>query len=90
MLQLNFSPGSLNAIANHIKAPQPLISLLEQLDKDFAVLTLSRCYTIAQLDGTISPKEAQVLNVISEKFKIDLDEIRARINGDISPVFGQS
>jgi uncharacterized protein (DUF697 family) len=81
---LHLSPSSLKAIANHIKAPQPLISLLDQLDQDFAVLTLSRCYTIAQLDGTISPKEAQVLNIISERFKIDLDEIRATINGNIA------
>jgi len=51
---LNLSPTSLKAIAN-IKSPQPLDTLLNQLNRDFAVPLLAQCYRIAQLDGKTSP-----------------------------------
>lgn len=73
---LKLHPNSLHTIAENLKSPQPLISLLDQLNQDFAVLTLSRCYRIAQLDGTIAPEEAKVLEALAEKFGLDLDTIQ--------------
>jgi muramidase (phage lysozyme) len=77
---LQFEPASLDAIANHIKSPQPLGALLDQLNLDFAILTLSRAYAIAHLDGTISPEEAKVLDAIAEKFELDLESIKTTVN----------
>jgi len=57
---LNLSPTSLKAIANNIKSPQPLDTLLNQLNRDFAVPLLAQCYRIAQLDGKTSAVEAKV------------------------------
>jgi len=54
---LNLSPTSLKAIANNIKSPQPLDTLLNQLNRDFAV-PLAQCYRIAKLDGKTTPVEA--------------------------------
>ncbi|MBD2099281.1 hypothetical protein [Leptolyngbya sp. FACHB-261] len=73
---LQFSPTSLEAIEQHIRSPQPLDSLLNQLNKDFAVPLLARCYKIAQLNQTSSPDEDRVLNQIASKFDISLDSIR--------------
>lgn len=77
---LGLHPNSLQAIANHLQAPQPLGALLDQLNRDFAVLTLSRCNTIAQLDGQASAEETKVLEAISEKFDLDLNTLKARLS----------
>jgi len=69
---LNFSPTSLKAIANNIKSPQPLDTLLNQLNRDFAVPLLAQCYRIAQLDGKTSAVEARVMEAIATKFDIDM------------------
>jgi len=58
---LNLSPTSLKAIANNIKSPQPLDTLLNQLNRDFAVPLLALCYRIAKLDGKTTPVEARVI-----------------------------
>ncbi|MBD2077931.1 hypothetical protein H6F86_29405 [Phormidium sp. FACHB-592] len=77
---LGLHPNSLQAIANHLQAPQPLGALLDQLNRDFAVLTLSRCDTIAQLDDQVSAAETKVLTAISEKFDLDLNTLKARLS----------
>uniref|UniRef100_A0A832M1C4 EcsC family protein n=1 Tax=Oscillatoriales cyanobacterium SpSt-402 TaxID=2282168 RepID=A0A832M1C4_9CYAN len=77
---LGLHPTSLQAIADHLKAPQPLVSLLDQLNQDFAALTLSRCYAIAQLDGVVTSEEQSVLEVLSNKFEIDLETVKAKID----------
>ena len=69
---LNLSPTSLKAIANNIKSPQPLDTLLNQLNRDFAVPLLAQCYRIAQLDGKTTPVEARVMEAIATKFDIDM------------------
>lgn len=74
---LNLSPTSLKVIANNIKSPQPLDTLLNQLNRDFAVPLLAQCYRIAQLDGKITPVEARVIKAIATKFDIDLNSIEA-------------
>jgi len=73
---LELHSTSLHTIAENLKSPQPLSALLDQLNQDFAVLTLSRCYTIAQLDGEISAEETKVLESLGEKFGLDLDAIK--------------
>lgn len=70
-------PNSLEAISKHLASPQPLGALLDQLNRDFAVMTLSHCYTIAQLDQQINPEEMQVLEAISEKFDLNLETVKS-------------
>ena len=76
---LNLSPTSLKAIANNIKSPQPLDTLLNQLNRDFAVPLLAQCYRIAQLDGKTSAVEARVMEAIATKFDIELNSIHAAV-----------
>jgi len=60
----------LKAIANNIKSPQPLDTLLNQLNRDFAVPLLAQCYRIAKLDGKTTPVEARVIETITTKFDL--------------------
>lgn len=69
---LNFTSSSIEAIAKNIKSPQPLDTLLNQLNRDFAVPLLAQCHRIAQLDGKMTPQEQKVLNAISSKFDINV------------------
>lgn len=64
----NLSPDSLDEIAAHIKSPPPLAKLLEQLNSDFAFALLAQCEKIANLDGVITPQEAQVMAAIRNRF----------------------
>lgn len=64
----NLSPASLDEIAAHIKSPPPLAKLLEQLNSDFAFALLAQCEKIANLDGVITPQEAQVMAAIRNRF----------------------
>ena len=69
---LNFSPNSLEAIAQNIKSPQPLDTLLNQLNRDFAVPLLAQCYRIAQLNNKTTLEEARVIKAIGSKFNISV------------------
>ncbi|MBW4568339.1 MAG: EcsC family protein [Tolypothrix carrinoi HA7290-LM1] len=69
---LNFSPTSIDAIAQNIKSPQPLDTLLNQLNRDFAVPLLAQCYRIAQLNNKTTLEEARVIKAIGSKFNIDV------------------
>jgi uncharacterized protein (DUF697 family) len=69
---LNFSPTSIEAIAQNIKSPQPLDTLLNQLNRDFAVPLLAQCYRIAQLNNKTTLEEARVIKAIGSKFNIDV------------------
>jgi uncharacterized protein (DUF697 family) len=77
---LNLSPASLEAIAKNIKAPQPLDTLLNQLNSDFAVPLLAQCYRIAQREGVTTPGERKVMAAIASKFNMDLNSIQAAVN----------
>lgn len=74
---LNLSPNSLDAIAKNIKSPQPLDTLLVQLNRDFAVPLLAQCYRIVQQDNVKTPEEARVIDAIATKFNIDLNLIKS-------------
>lgn len=76
---LNLSPTSLEAIASNIKSPQPIDTLLLQLNRDFAVPLLAQCYRIANSDGDTTLLEAHVMEAIATKFDIDLNSIQATI-----------
>jgi uncharacterized protein (DUF697 family) len=82
--QLNFSPNSLQAIAANIKSPQPLDTLLNQLNTDFAIPLLAQCYRIAQADGVTKPEEAKVIEAIANKFNIDKNSIKANVDQAIA------
>jgi len=74
---LNLSPTSLEAIAANIKSPQPLDTLLDQLNRDFAVPLLAQCYRIVKADGVTTPEESRVIKAIADKFDIDLNSIKS-------------
>lgn len=81
---LNLSPTSKDAIASNIKSPQPLDTLLEQLNRDFALPLLAQCYRIAQIDGVTTSAEAKVMEAIATKFDIDLTSIAAAVQSEPS------
>ncbi len=69
---LNFSPASLDAIASNLQSPPPLETLLEQINSDFAVSLLAQCEKLAELDGIITPEEAKVIEMINQKFNLEI------------------
>ncbi len=77
---LNLSPVSLDAIAKNINSPQPLDTLLNQLNRDFAIPLLAQCYRIAQTEGVPTPAEKKVIDAIATKFNIDLNLITQDID----------
>jgi uncharacterized protein (DUF697 family) len=77
--QLNLSPSSLEAIAKNIDSPQPLDTLLEQLNRDFAISLLSQCCRIARTEGRRTPEEDQIIQAIANKFKLDLEQIESKL-----------
>lgn len=64
---LKLEPESLKAIVDHSKAPQPLGALLNQLNRDFALPLYAQCRRIAEGNGELSAREAEVLKAIAEK-----------------------
>ncbi|MBD6615117.1 hypothetical protein FNW02_04425 [Komarekiella sp. 'clone 1'] len=71
---LNLSSASLDAIAQNIKSPQPLDTLISQLNRDFAIPLLAQCKKIAQLDNQTTPVEQQVIDAIAAKFNLRNEE----------------
>ncbi|AFZ32815.1 hypothetical protein Glo7428_4372 [Gloeocapsa sp. PCC 7428] len=76
---LNFSESSLASIGNNIKSPQPLDTLLNQLNRDFAIPLLAQCYRIAQKDRIITPEAARIMEAIADKFDLDLNSIQSKV-----------
>ncbi|WP_193196377.1 EcsC family protein [Nostoc sp. MG11] len=76
---LNLSSTSLDVIAQNIKSPQPLDTLISQLNRDFAIPLLAQCYKIAQLDRQTRPAEKQIITAITNKFDIDLNTIKSTL-----------
>ncbi len=76
---LNLSPASLEAIAKNIQSPQPLDTLLNQLNRDFAIPLLAQCYRIAQSEGATTAAEKRVIDAIATKFNIDMNSITQEI-----------
>lgn len=77
--QLNLSPASLEAIAKNIDSPEPLDTLLEQLNRDFAIPLLSQCCRIVRLDGKKTPEEDRIIQAIANKFNLDLAQIESKL-----------
>jgi uncharacterized protein (DUF697 family) len=77
---LEISAASRDAIAEHLQSPQPLDTVLDQLNSDFAVPVLARCYRIAEADGQTTPEEQQVLEAIANRFGLDLNQVKANLS----------
>lgn len=77
---LNLSSTSLQTITENIKSPQPLDTLLNQLNRDFAVPLLAQCYRIAQLNGETSLQEQNIMEAIATKFNINLNSIKSTVD----------
>lgn len=82
---LQIQPDSLQAIAEHLQAPEPLGALVDQLDCDFAMPLLAQCRRIATQDGPLSSAEAEVLEAITEKCDRQLLAETAADPTDIEP-----
>jgi uncharacterized protein (DUF697 family) len=65
-----FSPVSLEAIAASAKSPPALEKLLNQINYDFAIPLLAQCQKIARQDGVVTPAEARVLAIVTNKLNI--------------------
>jgi uncharacterized protein (DUF697 family) len=65
--KLQLEPSSLNTIATNLQSPQPLETLLAQLNCDFAAPLLAQCRRIAESTGGISQQEADILRSIEQK-----------------------
>ena len=74
---LNLSSTSLEAIEQNIKSPQPLDTLLNQLNRDFAAPLLAQCYRIAKLDKRTTTIEEKIINAIKNKFNININSIES-------------
>lgn len=72
---LNLSPTSVDAIAKNINSPQPLDTLLNQLNRDFAIPLLAQCYRIAQTEGATTSAEKRVIEAIATKFNLEMNSI---------------
>ncbi len=70
---VNLSPASLKVIAENIKSPKPLDTLLNQLTRDFAIPLLAQCTKIAQLDNQTTPVEQEIISAIANKFDLDME-----------------
>lgn len=70
--KLQLEPSSLKTIETNLKSPQPLGSLLDQLNCDFAAPLLAQCRRIAETTDGISPQEAEVLTAIEQKCQASL------------------
>lgn len=81
LTQLNFTPESLEAIASHIKQPQPIDTLIAKLDRDYAIPLLARCSTLAKRNNTVTPEEQKILDTLSQKFNLNLQEISDSVTG---------
>ncbi|MBD2180692.1 hypothetical protein H6S82_09605 [Planktothrix sp. FACHB-1355] len=75
----NLSQTSLETIAANIQSPQPLDTLLAQLNRDYAIPLLAQCYRIAQADRVITPAKNELMQRIAEKFDLDLNGIREMV-----------
>lgn len=80
---LQLSPASLEAIAINLKTPKPLNELLDQLNRDYAVPLLGLCYRVSLIDGEHSPAETSVLEVIANKFGIQLESVKQMVAGNL-------
>lgn len=76
LFSLNLSPASMEVIAANIKSPPRLETLLNQINRDFAVPLLAQCQKIAQLDEVTTKEEAKVIETITKKFGITLDSLK--------------
>ena len=81
---INMSPASLKVIADDFKSPQPLSTLLSQLNRDFAIPLLAQCYRIVEADGVATPAETEVINAIAHKFDLDLNSIKLMVEKPVS------
>ncbi|KAB8335374.1 hypothetical protein SD80_003355 [Scytonema tolypothrichoides VB-61278] len=77
---LNLSSTSLKAISENIKSPLSLDTLLNQLNRDFAVPLLAQCYKIARVKGEMTPVAQHIIDTIAAKFDIDLKFVESTID----------
>lgn len=64
--RLNFSPVSLQVMADRRHSPPALETLLAEVNQDFAMPLLAQCRQIAEADGIVTEEESQVLDQITQ------------------------
>ena len=71
---MQLEPTSLKTIETNLHTPQPLETLLQQLDCDFAAPLFAQCQQLAQRDRIVSDKELKILDAIAKKCPPHLSE----------------
>jgi uncharacterized protein (DUF697 family) len=64
---MQLEPNSLKTIEANLQQPQPLETLLQQLDCDFAEPLFAQCQQLAQNDRSLSEQEREILEAIARK-----------------------
>lgn len=65
--RLNLNSASLNSMIAHPQNLPALEELVDRLNQDFAVSLIAQCEKVAQMDGSITPEEASIINLIQTK-----------------------
>lgn len=61
------TPEAIEAVASHLEKPEPLDSLIEQLDPNLALPLLARCNSIAHSNGELNEQESRIINALAQK-----------------------
>ena len=64
----NLRPESINAIAKYMDSPLRLEMLLKDIKPEYALSLFAQCQKFAMLDGIMTSEEAQVIEMIHQKF----------------------
>ena len=64
----NFRPESINAIAEYMDSSLWLEMLLKDIKPEYALSLFAQWQKFAMLDGIMTPEEAQVIEMIHQKF----------------------
>ena len=64
----NLRPESINAIAEYMDSPLRLEMLLKDIKPEYALSLFAQCQKFAVLDAIMTPEEAQIIEMIHQKF----------------------
>ncbi|MEB3355410.1 MAG: EcsC family protein [Synechococcales bacterium] len=75
--RLSLTHSAHEAVAQHLDAPRPLESLLDELHPGLAAPVAVQCCRIAKQDGVVTPAERTILDAIAKRFNLNLTELEA-------------
>ncbi|MGF1496623.1 MAG: EcsC family protein [Elainellaceae cyanobacterium] len=75
--RLSLTDSSQASVSQHLDAPRPLESLLDELHPGLAAPVAMQCCRIAKQNGVVTPAEQAILEAIAQRFGLNLNEIEA-------------